>query len=324
MADMEAEDDYNSWQAPEGGYGDSQGSGTLYADANSPKAKAGASTGTTKGSTGGSGSPQPTARPVIHVRVNPGSGIKLAAFVDLIAKTPGIPAEFKGKIKLDTKSNTIVVPDFSGDKVVPGKEWLFDLGKAGSEWEISAARLSLSLDGPTASNFKEQLADGESRGYVIDPDPEVSLLKPSHDVQDIRRGLLLGMTIPTEAMVARNPPPPDQLPPPHVARLKSGKGLILIARDIVVEKNGKVTTKALPIPKAMIAMTFYHELSAHASFFQLGQDAAHSEPMNPAGNAVDRNAVQAESSYLALVAKDRAALGKKVQELIKGMHMTVP
>jgi hypothetical protein len=216
------------------------------------------------------------------------------------------------------------LPDFSDKKVVPGREWLFDLGKAGSDWEITTATHSLSLDGATSFKFKEDVAKGEERGFVTSSDPDDSLLSPSHDLTDVRRGLILGLTIPNQALLDKNPPPPDRLPPPQIARLKSGKGLVLIAREIVVEKGGKVTTDAVAIPKTMIAMTFFHELSAHASFFQLGQDAGHSEPRDPANNAVDRNAAQAESSYQQLVSKDQSAMQKKLQSFIDAMNKAVP
>ena len=199
------------------------------------------------------------------------------------------------------------MPDYSAQKVVPGKEWLFDFGKAGSDWEITTATLSLSLDG-AAFTLKENLTKGEERGFVVSADPDDSLLPPSHDLADISSGLLLGLTIPNQALLDKNPPPADRLPPPQIARLKSGKGLILIARDIVVEKGGRVTTDSVAIPKGMLAMTFFHELSAHASFFQLGQDAAHSVPRDPANNAVDRNAQQAEASYAPLLAKEQVAM----------------
>ncbi len=314
---MNVEDDHGDWQSPEGGYGTSQQPGTLYADKSTakPRPSAGA-----QGTSGGSTLQKPTAAPVIHMSVNPGSKIKLAPFVDLINKTPGIAPEFKGKIKLDKNSNTIAAPDFSANKVVPGKEWLFDLGKAGNDWEITTATLELSLDGPTSFKFKEDLAQGEERGFITSSDPDDSLLAPSHDFSDVRRGLILGLTIPNQALLNKNPPPPDRLPPPQIARLKSGKGLILIAREIVVKKGGSVTKDAVAIPKMMIAMTFFHELSAHASFFQLGQDAAHSEPRDPANNAVDRNAAQAESSYQPLLSKEQAAMEKKLQSFVDAIR----
>jgi hypothetical protein len=106
--------------------------------------------------------------------------------------------------------------------------------------------------------------------------------------------------------------------------LKSGKGLILIAREIVVGKGQKVTTDVVSIPKGMIAMTFFHELSAHASFFQLGQNAAHSEPRNSANNVVDRNAAQAEESYRKLLGKEIDAMEKKLQTFIDAMKKAVP
>jgi hypothetical protein len=319
MTVTDAEDGYGDSQNPEGDYGDSQQPGTLYADSSTAKPTPPPGT---KGSASGSSPQTSTATSVIQVSVNPGSKIKLAAFVDLINKTPGIAPEFKGKIKLDRKSNAIEVPDFSGQKVVPGKEWLFDLGKAGSDWEITTATLWLSLTS-ASFKFKEDLANGEERGFATSKDPDDSLLSPSHDLL-VSSGLILGLTIPNQVFLDKHPPPPDRLPPPQIARLKSGKGLILIAREIVVEKGGKFTKSSVAIPKGMMAMTFFHELSAHASFFQLGQDAAHSEPLDPANNAVDRNAAQAESSYRPLIAKEQTALEKKLQSLIDAMKKAVP
>lgn len=158
---MGDEDDYGGWQNPEGGYGDSQQSGTLYADNSTAKPKPASGT---KASSSRSKAPAAAATPVINVSVNSGSKIKLADFVNLINKTPGLDEQFKGKIKRDKKTNTIVLPDFSRNKVVPGKEWLFDLGKAGSDWEITTATLRLVLDGPTFFKLKEDLVKGDERG----------------------------------------------------------------------------------------------------------------------------------------------------------------
>jgi hypothetical protein len=155
-------------------------------------------------------------------------------------------------------------------------------------------------------------------------DPDESLVPPVNDLTDTKRGLILGLTFPNEAMLAKNPPTPGGPSPPQIARLKSGKGLILIARDIVVKKRGNVTKDAVLIPPKMIAMTFFHELSAHASFFQLGLDAEHSEPRDPLNNAVDRNAEQAESTYQALLSSELATLETKLRAFIDAMNKAVP
>jgi hypothetical protein len=314
-------DDYSDWQNPGEGYGDSQQPGTLYADKGSDTPKsAGGKTGS---STPPSSQVSPAAS-VIHVSVNPASKIKIASFIKLINQTQGIVPELKGKIKLDKKTNTIAVPALSQNNVQPGKEWLFDIGKAGDDWEITTATLLLSLDGPTFFKFQEDLAKGEERGSLISSDPDDSLQPPGRDLIDVKRGLILGLTIPNQSQLNRNPPPQGSLPPPQIARLKSGKGLILIARQIVVGKGQKVTNDVVSIPNGMIAMTFFHELSAHASFFQIGQNAAHSEPKDPANNVVDRNAVQAEESYQKLIAKEQAAIEKKLQIFIDAMNKAVP
>lgn len=310
------EDDYRDWQTPEGVYGTNQQPETLYASNNSPKPSVSA-----KGAGSGSTPQKSTATPVIHVSVNLGSKIKLAPFVNLINKTPGLVPELKGKIKVDTKTHTIVIPDFSSEKVVPSKEWLFDLGKAGNDWEITTATLSLSLNGPTSWKFKEKLAQGEERGFVM-PD-QSSLLSPAYDLMDVRHNLILGLTIPSQALLDKNPPPPNSKPP-QIARLKSGKGLILIACEIVVEKGGKVTKDTVAVPKKMIAMTFFHELSAHGSFFERGLNASHSEPLDPTNNLVDRNATQAESSYRELLSKEQSALEEKLQIFVNAMRKAVP
>ena len=109
-------------------------------------------------------------------------------------------------------------------------------------------------------------------------------------------------------MVAKNPPPPDVVPKPQVVRLKSGKGLIIIARRRR-RKRQKVVKEVVPIPKKMLAMTFFHELSAHASFFQQGQEAAHGAPL------VDRNFKQAEESYQKVLGKEQAALQRNSRRL---------
>jgi hypothetical protein len=311
-------DDYGDWQSPEGGYGDNQQPGTLYADKGTvaPKPPP-AKTGTSAPSTPKVG---PTTS-VIHVSVNPASKIKLGAFVDLINKSPGIVTEFKGKIKRDKKTNTIVVPDYSQNKVVSGKEWLFDLGKAGDDWEITTATLLVGLDGPTSMTFEEDLGGEDERGRPTSSDPDDSLLKPSRDFTGspaVGTGLALALTVPTQAMVNKNPSLANVQPRPQIARLKSGKGLIMIARQVKVGKGGKVTKDGVTIPKPLLAMTFFHELSAHASFFQLGQDANHGEPN------VDRNAKQAEESYQKANVKDIAVMEKNVQRLIDGMREAVP
>ena len=311
-------DDYGEYQNPVGEYGD-QTSGTLVADNSKPPAKDDPASDTRSDT-----KPAPAAAAVIQVSVNPASGIKIADLIKIINTSPGIVPEFKGKIKLDKKTNTIEVPDFSAQKVLPGQEWRFDLGKAGNDWEISTAKLVAHLDGPTYWMFEENLQKSEERGYVTSKDPDEGLLRPSHDITDIRSGLFVGLTIPSEAIRAKNPPAPNTVPP-QVCRLKSGKGLILLATDIAVQTKDKsgndiISTDPFPVPKPIVGMSFFHELSAHASFFALGQDAEHSFPPDPAKNAVDRNAQQAEASYQKALAKEVAALQKKLEALIAAMR----
>jgi hypothetical protein len=303
---------YGDYQSPDGGYGGSQQPGALYAGKG----------GATLKPTAPGGSPATAkvgpAKSVIHVSVNPISKISPAAFVDLINKTPGTVPEFKGKISLDKKTNTIAVPDYSQNKVVPGKEWLFDLGKAGNDWEITTATLLVDLDGPTSMSFQEDLAGGDERGEPEDPnDPDTSLTKLSPDFIGspvVNRGIPLGLTIPNQAMYAKNSALSKIFPKIHIARLKSGKGLILITRQVKVGKGVRETKDGVAIPKVMMAMSFFHELAAHASFFQLGQNAEHNEPL------VDRNRTQAEASFVPFVAKEQDAFQKKVMAHIDAMY----
>ena len=325
--------DYGDWQDPGGGYGGSQQPGTLYADAGTaaPPKPTTPSTGSTSSATPGVG----TTTSVIHVSVNPASKITIPAFVDLISKTPGIVPEVKGKVRLDRKTtpNTISLPDYSQNKVVSGKEWLFDLGKAGNDWEITTGLLVLVLDGPTGFRYEEDIdtKNGEERGYVVSKDPDESLLRPEVDLRNIRQGLLLGLTIPNQTQLSKNPSPP-KVPPPEIARLKSGKGLIIISQRIVVQKgNTRLTLpgkkkefKTIPVARSMVAMTFFHELAAHASFFEQGQSAGHWDPQDPGNNPVDRNAAQAEASYRAVLSKDLDAVQKAVQADIAALQKAVP
>lgn len=255
----------------------------------------------------------------IRVSVNAASKIELAPFVDLLNATAGIAPEFKNKIKQDKNANAIVIPDYSHNKVIPGKEWLFDLGRAADDWEVTTATLFLGLDADSFIKLEEDIGIDEERGHPWSDDPNHPLIRPSRDFTNpIRRGLMLGLTIPTSAMVAKNPPPPDILRKPQIVRLKSGKGLIIIARQIVIGKRQKVVTEVVPVPKKMIAMTFFHELSAHACFFRLGQDAAHGAPL------VNRNVKQAEESYRKVMGKEQDALEKKLKTLINAMNKQVP
>jgi hypothetical protein len=304
--------DYSESQGPEGDYGGSQQPGTLYAG------------------TGGAG-PKPAPSPatpkvaptkaVIHVGVNPGSMTKLAPFVSLLSKSPGIAPEFKGKIMLDKKTNTIAVPDYSGGTVIPGKEWLFDLGKAGDDWEITTATLRISLDGPTSMTFEEDIRPGDERGRPVSADPDDGVNESPFDFTGsplVGRGIPLGFTIPNRTAASKNSSYTKSINS-QVADLASKRGLIMITRRVVVRRRvGKdqKLSKPVTIPNVMIAMTFFHELSAHASFFETGQDAAHSDPPDVASNPVDRNAQQAEASYRKFVDKEDAAFQKKVQERI--------
>ena len=308
-----AGDDYGDYQNPTGGYGDQTAGGTLVAD------NTGTKPGPASTPPASTSKPAPTAPAVIEVSVNPASRVKIADLVKLINNSPGIVPEFKGKITLNKTRNTIGVPDFSAQQVVPGQEWRFDLGKAGNNWEITTAKLVANLDGPTFFVLQEDLQKGEERGYVTSTDPDEGLIRPSRDFEDIRRGLIVGLTIPNQAILDRNPPPPNTVPPPQIARLRSGRGLILIAADIAVQKGDKITTDRFPVPKSMMAMSFFHELSAHASFFALGQAAAHSDPPDPSKNVVDRNAAQAEASYRAAISKDIDVVQKKLQQYIDAM-----
>lgn len=308
---MAEDNNYNGVQGPSGSY--DQNPPTLYADNTSPaKSPAQPAPAASKG---------PASS--IHITVNSKSKITAAKLVDLINKTPGLVPELKGKIKYDKKTNSIVVPDFSNDKVIPGKEWLFDLGKAGNNWEITTATLILSLDGPTSFLFKEHVQGEEERGFMTSKDPEESLMSPSHDLVDVNRGLILGLTIPNETMLNKNPPPKDS-EPRQIARLKNGKGLILIAWNLIVEKKGKQTKESIAIPDAMKVMSTLHEISAHAGFLELGQPAEHSDPKDPSANPVDRNAQQVEDNYKTQISKVQAAFEKKVKALIVGMNKAVP
>jgi hypothetical protein len=311
--------DYGDFQSPEGGYGGSQQPGTLYADKGAAPPKPAPATGSPA---------TPTVAPtksVIHVSVNPGSMIKLAPFIGLISKSPGIAPEFKNRIKLDKNSQTIGVPDYSGGTVIPGKEWLFDLGKAGDDWEVTTATLLISLDSKTTNMaFQEDLQGGDERGYPQSADPDDGVRKPPYDFTGsplVGKDLAFGVTIPNRTVASKNASYTKD-PTHEVADLASKKGLIMITRQVVVGKTiegEKKVTQPVAIPKVLIAMTFFHELSAHASFFQMGQDAAHSVPLDPVNNPVDRNAKQAEATYRKFVDKEGPALEKKVDILIKAM-----
>src|SRR5207245_3231337 len=127
-------------------------------------------------------SKEPSAAPLNVDSRNPGSSYKKADFVNQINNSQRIVPYFKNKIKLNKKANAIEVPDLSADKVVPGKEWLFDLGKAGNDWEITTAALVVDLDGPTFFKLQENLQQGEERGFATSSDPDDSLLHPSKDL----------------------------------------------------------------------------------------------------------------------------------------------
>lgn len=322
-------DDYGDWQDPEAGYGASQQPGMLYADAGTAPPKY------PTASTGSGSPPAPslvTTTSAIQVSVNPKSKITASAFVDLLNKTPGIVPELKDQITLNRKTtpNTISVPDYSQFRVM--SQWLFALGLAGNDWEVTTGLLVLVLDGPTGFQYVEDIdtKGGEERGFVTSKDPEDSLLRPDVDLTDIQRGLLLGLTIPNQAQLSKNPSPPS-IPPPQIARLKSGKGLIIISQGIQVQKKGqrielpgkKGEFKTIPIPPSFVAMTFFHELAAHASFFEQGKNAAHWDPPDPVNNPVDRNAAQAEASYRAVLGKDLEAVQKAVEADIAALQRAV-
>jgi hypothetical protein len=326
--------DYGDWQDPGGGYGDSQQPGTLYADAGTatPPKPTTPSTGSASPATPSVG----TTTSIINVGVNPASKLGGPAFVDLINKSPGTVPEFKGNITLNrrTTPNTLSVPDYSQNKSVSGKEWLVDLGTAGNDWEITTGLLVLVLDGQTGFRYEEDIdtKGGEERGYPVSKDPDESLLRPEVDLRNIRQGLLLGWTIPNQTQLSKNPSPP-KIPPPQIARLKSGRGLIIISQRIAVQKKGTRLTlpgkkkeefKTIPVPQSMVAMTFFHELAAHASFFEQGRSAAHSDPPDPVNNPVDRNAAQAEASYRAVLGKDLEAVQKAIEADIAALQKAVP
>ena len=152
-------DDYAELQDPGGGYRASQQPGTLYAGSGGAGAPpAGSKSGAP------ATSPVGTTKASIRVSVNPASEIKLAPFVELLNTTTGIAPEFKNKIKQDKKANAIVVPDYSQNKVVPGKEWLFDLGRAGDSWEVTTATLFFGLDADSFIRLEEDIAKDEERG----------------------------------------------------------------------------------------------------------------------------------------------------------------
>lgn len=307
--------DYSDWQSPDGDYGGSQQPGTLYAGTGGAGPKPGSSKASPATPTVAS------TKAVIHVGVNPGSRTNLAPFVGLLSKTPGIAPEFKGKIKLDMKTNTIAVPDYSGGTVIPGKEWLFDLGRAGDDWEITTATLRISLDGPTSMTFEEDIRPGDERGRPASVDPDDGVNQAPFDFTGsplMGIGIPLGFTIPDRTAASKNASYTKSINS-QVADLASKRGLIMITRQVVVRRRVGADlkiSKPVAVPKVMIAMTFFHELSAHASFFETGQDAEHSEPPDAANNPVDRNAQQAEASYRKFVDKEAAAFQKKVQERI--------
>lgn len=263
----------------------------------------------------------PSKSSEILVRVNPKSTISAKEFSELIGSSKGLPPELKGNIGFNADS--IKLPDFSSQAPKAGSEWLTDLGKAGNSWEVTTGRLMLSLNGPTSYLLKQCLQDGEERGRKISSNPDDSLMSPSFDLENIRKRLLLGLTIPSQTMLDKNPPPKGSLPPPQIVRLKSGKGLIIVGTDLIVTKRGK-NSDPIKIPNSMIAMSFLHELSAHASFFTLGLDASHSDPRDPLNNPVDRNEQQVEKRYQASIEKDHEAFEKKVKGQIRIMNKKVP
>jgi hypothetical protein len=259
--------------------------------------------------------PVKPAEPSIRVSVNPASKLKAKQLANLLNTINELPGEFKDKIKAE--GDFIRLPDLSANKPEPGKEWIYDLGKAGNGWEVTTATLRVGLERGTYYELMEHVQEGEERGRVLH-DKDKSVLRVSRDMDDINAGLLLALTVPTEELLARKPQPPSKFPP-EVARLKSNKGLIIIAFNAVAYKNLKETVPPIPIPNSMMVMSFLHEVSAHASYFSLGQNAAHSFPSDPANNPVDRNQQQTLAQYLTAMDADMNAFQAKLKVHITAM-----
>lgn len=299
--------------ASEDSYGDVQAPGGSYAAYQQPGAGGGGAGGAT---------PSPPA-PVIHVHVNPKSRIKAAALASLINKVPGLPKPFAKRIKFDRASGSIEFPDLSAQTAVAGQEWIFDLGAAGDDWEVTTAKLVAILDGPTYYyKLEPDFQDGEERGQEASSDPDESLLPRSFDALDVEKNLLLGLTIPSKPMLSRNNAVPA-VPPPEICRLSSGRSLVIIPDRLAVRKGKNEATKQIPIGGSLQVMSLMHELSAHASYFQRGKDAGHHNPLDP-NHPPDRNAAQAEANYAKAIAADKAKLLKQAHDLMVQMLKLPP
>ena len=304
---MASDESYSNLQAPSGSYASYQQPGSHG---------------------GGAGGGTPAPAPVIHVHVNAKSRIKPPALANLVNRVAGLPKQFIKRIKFDRQSGSIEIPDLSGDTAVAGQEWIFDLGAAGDEWEVTTGELVAVLDGQTYYELHPDLQEGEERGREVNSDPDESLVVPPYDVLDISKNLMLGLTVPSKPMLSRNKAVPAR-PPPEICRLSSGRSLVIIADRLVVRKRDsvtnqdRVTTKPLPIGGSLQVMSLMHELSAHASYFQLGKEAGHHTPPDPANHPPDRNKAQVEANYTKATAADLNKLEKQLQKLIVQMHKLV-
>lgn len=239
-----------------------------------------------------------------RLTVNPDSMLKTKQLSMMLRKS-SMPKALRTKIKFDSKTQTIELPNASTISASKGQEWISDLLAVDDDWEITTARLVIVVDYQSimGQKLEPHLQFNEKRGKISD---DVGLMLFTVDVHGEGEGMMLGKTVPNFRLS-------DRKSMTEIVRLKSKRGLSMIVTEIVIKKGDKVTVDPIKVSNSILAKNLVHELAAHAGLISQGKKAHHGD------TRVDRNTKQIEKLFKSKTDKEEKELQKQVQTYIEAM-----
>ena len=232
-----------------------------------------------------------------ELAVNPASSASATAIAGWIKKSTWLPDWFRLNVGADAGSSSVALPAITFPRGAPSKqEWLQDVARVGGQWEVTDGTLIIQMakngalitqklqpnigGGNFTGGMQEQVGirtmimNSQTRREEpvwIERDFEgASAPGLPHVPLSPSAGLVLAKTVPNPRM--GNPDDVER------ASLASGRGLIIVAKEVKIQRGVEAESLPVDVPIAVRSRNLIHELAAHAGILAQGQRASHADP----------------------------------------------